>query len=234
MRVVSYSRSEIGARTQSAHFDVIVASAEGLYRGDSDPMALLGTGLRSFGRKCAFLCESPADIAGRWPNWRTGTGALSVGEPAMKQIAPKGSGVTGGALDPKPFGQATSSGQALESVLLCRSAKLLCLEDRIFDVPGGAEFGRRAADAACRAGRKVALLCHSPRSVFNNRLRIFEELALMIDVLIGEPRAILPLYNFHRIDTLVPRLARDEIGLIMNRSAYLTPTVSASYWRSQY
>ncbi|MDX8437742.1 hypothetical protein RFN25_30530 [Mesorhizobium abyssinicae] len=189
-------------------------------RDDRDPVALFGRGLQLLGRRCAFLWEPATCGADDWPDCQTGAQALLVRRTAVERKDTQSTYRKSGALSSKPASPTIFLNQSLRSVLLCTSAKLLCIEDRIFDLTGGAELARWAANAASRAGRKVALLCHDTQSVYRNQQRIIGEIGLRIGILIGEPRSILPIYDFHRIDSLVPRLAREEIALIMNRMTY--------------
>ncbi len=52
---------------------------------------------------------------------------------------------------------------------MVRSSKILCVEDRLWDVPGGSDFAERLSQIANSAGRSTMLLLSDPDCAFRNR-----------------------------------------------------------------
>jgi len=110
-----------------------------------------------------------------------------------------------------------TAGRARLSAVLAGSANLLCLEDSLWDVQGGAQLAQAMVAAAQRAGRRTALLCRDPEVVHRNRSEIRRLADRHIDFLMGEVQALVALYDYQRLDSLIPRLRVLERGGVVWR-----------------
>ncbi|MCG6857098.1 MAG: hypothetical protein LJE67_03440 [Salaquimonas sp.] len=109
------------------------------------------------------------------------------------------------------------SGKIRLDRMACVASKLHCLDDRLFDLDGGAEYVKTYASTARRAGRITGLLCTNLSTVFSNRQEIFDSFIGSPDFVVGEPVAVLSLFSLKRIDTLIPRLIHRGEGLALHR-----------------
>lgn len=101
---------------------------------------------------------------------------------------------------------AVDPARARQAAMLAGSAKLLCLEDTLWDMQGGAHLAEVMIAAAHRAGRRVALACRDAEAVHRNRAAIRRLADTRIDFLVGEVQALVALYDFQRLDSLMPHL----------------------------
>ena len=104
-----------------------------------------------------------------------------------------------------------------QSALKVRAAKLFCIEDRLWDVEGGARFAAMAVDMARNAGRTVVLLCKDADCVFRNRREMRALAESGIAVVAGEAQALLLLLDFQRLDSLIPKLRGLGCGAVIWR-----------------
>ena len=198
---------------KAAHFDMTVLSAAGIHgtSGDySHPVNLLIEGLAARNRSTALLdCTSSIqsasplsrqpDAFARYPAFHK-TIVLQAGP----QVGEDDGGRSRG--DPDR--------------LFYAAAKLLCLDDRLFNLTGGTELAGLSVSTARRARRTTALLCADLRSTFTNRQAIIDSIGGSLDYVVGEPPAVLSLFGLSRVDTLVPRLIQLGIGLVLHRIDY--------------
>jgi hypothetical protein len=90
------------------------------------------------------------------------------------------------------------------SALAARSARILCVEDRLWDIENGDGFASHAIEAARAAGRATVLLCKDAECIDRNRAAMKAIADASIDVIAGEAQAVLALHHFQRLDSLVP------------------------------
>ena len=102
----------------------------------------------------------------------------------------------------------------------CVASRLHCLDDRLFDGEGAAEFARSYVATARRAGRMAGLVCTNLPTVFFRRQEVIDAFGGHFDFVIGEPAEVLSLFGLKRIDTLVPAMAYRNIGLVLHRRDY--------------
>lgn len=119
---------------------------------------------------------------------------------------------------------AVDSHAGKQSAMLVRASKVLCLEDRLWDVEGGAKFAAAAIDVALSAGRKVVLLCKDSDCVFRNRVSIRNLTENRIDFVVGEATTAQLLYDLERIDSLVQKFRMFSTGTLLWRHS-LAPLV---------
>jgi hypothetical protein len=117
------------------------------------------------------------------------------------------------------YGSVDSLGMR-HSTMAGRSSKILCLEDRLWDVVGGAKFAAMAIDVAKSAGRTTMLVCKDSECVFRNRDAIRNISDKGIDYLVGDSEAVLLLHKLNRLDSLVPRLRALSVKAILWRSSH--------------
>jgi hypothetical protein len=106
------------------------------------------------------------------------------------------------------------------SAMAARSTKVLCLEDRLWDVADGAKFATMAIDVARSAGRKTMLVCKDSECIFRNKEAIRSISDKGIDCVVGESEPILLLHNLNRLDSLVPRLRALNTNAILWRGSH--------------
>jgi hypothetical protein len=107
-----------------------------------------------------------------------------------------------------------------QSAMSGRSTKILCLEDRLWDVEGGAKYASIAIDVARSAGRKTMLVCQDSECVFRNRDAMRSLSDKGIDYLVGDSEAVLHLHGLNRLDSLVPRLRALSTKAILWRGSH--------------
>jgi hypothetical protein len=113
---------------------------------------------------------------------------------------------------------------ARQSTLLARASKVLCLEDRLWDVEGGAEFAAAAIEVAVSAGRKVVLICKDPDCVLRNRVSIRNLTENRVDYIVGEATIVQLLYDLEPTDSLVKKLRAVSAGALLWRHS-LAPLI---------
>lgn len=114
----------------------------------------------------------------------------------------------------------TAGAGGTEARVLSAAAKLLCVEDALFDTEGGSQVARDSIASARRAGRTIVVLCTDQITVFRKRREIWEAIGQAAPIVAGEPRAVLPLFAVMRIDTLVQEVMRSGTGLVIHRAPY--------------
>lgn len=108
-----------------------------------------------------------------------------------------------------------AAGDVRSRAILAGSARLLCLEDCLWDVEGGPHLAEAMVAVAGRAGRRTALFCRDAETVHRNRAEIRRLADSRIDFLVGEVQALVALYDYQRLDSLIPRLrALDRGGVV--------------------
>jgi hypothetical protein len=108
-----------------------------------------------------------------------------------------------------------------QTALLARSARLVCIEDRMWDVENGPAFVRLVIEMARKAGRKTVLLCQDNECIFRNHQAMRSVSDSGIDYLVGEAETLLLLHRVQRLDSLVPRLRSLHRGAILWRDAHV-------------
>lgn len=107
-----------------------------------------------------------------------------------------------------------------QSSLMVRSTKILCVEDRLWDVDGGAGFAEKVSRIAHAAGRRTMLLFSDADCSFRNRVAIKAFASANVDLLAGESEAVLMAYGLQRLDSLVPQIRRQGKKAILRRTAH--------------
>ena len=107
--------------------------------------------------------------------------------------------------------------RTLPDRMLGVAAKLNCLEDRLFELDGGAGFVRTYVSAARRAGRMTGLVCTNLPTTFFKRQQIIDVFEGEFDFVVGKPVAVLSLFGFKRIDSLIPRLIHRGADIVLHR-----------------
>jgi hypothetical protein len=195
-----HSRSETGVAAKLA-VDLACLDAR---------VAVLDLGSPPPVRQFQQVSVAGAGDAALWHNHKSSTAAAS------RFVFNAPNGVTATAIF---YGSVDSLGLR-HSAMASRSAKILCLEDRLWDVAGGAKFAAMAIDVAHAAGRKTMLVCHDSECVFRNRDSMRSVSDIGIDYLVGDSAAVLYLHGLSRLDSLVPRLRAASTKVILWRSSH--------------
>lgn len=107
-----------------------------------------------------------------------------------------------------------------ESSLMVRSTRILCVEDRLWDVDGGPAFAEKVSRLARAAGRRTMLLLSDPDCSFRNQEAMKAFATAHVDLLAGEAEAALMVYGLQRLDSLVPHIRRQDKKAILRRAAH--------------
>lgn len=197
------------AAAHPANFDLTVVSATGFDETDRSghPVNLLVKGLTALDKSTALLDCAHFGNAGFPLSAQSETSAGRV--VLHKVIAPRFASQVGedAGLHSNPY----------PDKVFYAAAKLLCLDDQLFNLKGGGEFVRMSVSTARRSGRTTALLCTDLQTTFNRRPEIVDCFGGVLDFVVGEPREVLSLFGLSRIDSLVPKLIQLGTGLVLHR-----------------
>lgn len=205
------------AAAHPAYFDLTVVSATG-FDETSDrsghPVNLLVKGLNVLEKStvlldCAHFGDTGFPLSARS---QTSARRAILHEVIAPRFASQAGGDAGLHSNPYP------------DKVFYAAAKLLCLDDQLFNLKGGGEFVRMTVSTARRAGRATALLCTDLPTAFHKRREIVDCFDGVLDFVVGEPREVLSLFGLSRIDSLVPKLIQLGTGLALYRAG--NPSIS--------